>query len=157
MNEAAGGYESYTVDQLLEADAARNARADGLFERLARISAGAAGRGVEVRVNLEGRLTALDLSVEAMCLAPDELAAEIFRLTQEASAAALAEGLAALEPVAGGELTAELSEIIAARPGPAGRPPAPSLSGPPPSAPPPQRPLDDHGDFSAVETWALPR
>ncbi|MGH3760670.1 MAG: hypothetical protein ACRDTB_23280, partial [Actinophytocola sp.] len=111
-------YGAYSVDELLEANAAMNERADRLFDRLSRITASAADRGVEVRVNLEGRLLSLDLSVEAMSLAPEELAAEIFRLAQEASAAALADGLAALEPVAGEELTAELSEIIGARPRP---------------------------------------
>ncbi|MGH3877877.1 MAG: hypothetical protein ACRDSK_12680, partial [Actinophytocola sp.] len=117
-------FDTYTVDELLEANAAMNERADGLFDRLGRISASAADRGVEVRVNLEGRLGALDLSVEAMSMEPAELAATIFRLTQEASAAALSEGLAALEPVAGEEVTAEISEVIAARPRP--RPPAPA-------------------------------
>ncbi|HEV7649656.1 MAG TPA: hypothetical protein VGP26_16040 [Actinophytocola sp.] len=155
-------YEAYTVDRLLEANAAMNERADGLFERLGRISAAAADKGVEVRVNLEGRLVGLDLSVEAMGLAPDELAAEIFRLTQEASAAALSQGLAALEPVAGEELTAELSEVIAGRPRPA--PPAARPAKPAEvvevstAAPAPRvRTLDDHEDFSAVESWALPR
>lgn len=148
-------YETYSVDQLLDANAAANERVDGLFERLGRISASAAGRGVEVRVNLEGRLIGLDLSVEAMGLAAEELAAEIFRLTQEASAAALSDGLAALEPVAGEELTAELSEIIAGRPRP--RPATPVTVVEVPAARPPARSLDDDGDFSTIESWALPR
>jgi hypothetical protein len=145
----------YTVEELLDANATMNERADGLFERLGRIATSAADRGVEVRVNLEGRLVALDLSGEAMTLAPDELAGVIFRLTQEASAAALSEGLAALEPVAGTELTAELSEIIAGRPRPSvptdGEPDADS-----PETPRPRR-LDEQDDFSAIESWALPR
>jgi hypothetical protein len=155
--------DEYTVDQLLDANAAMNERVDGLFDRLARISSAASGRGVEVRVNLEGRLIALDLSVEAMDLEPAELAAEIFRLTLEASAAALSEGLAALEPVAGAELTGELTEIIAARPKPPAAPPAaepPTQPAPVrevPAAAPRPRSLDDHDDFSAVESWALPR
>jgi hypothetical protein len=150
-------YEAYSVEELLDANGAMNERADGLFERLGRIAASAADRGVEVRVNLEGRLVALDLSVEAMGLEPDELAAEIFRLTQEASAVALSEGLAALEPVAGAELTAELSEVIAARPQPRSVEPAEPAE-PAPAAPPAPRPrsLDDHDDFSAIESWAVP-
>ena len=147
------GYETYTVDQLVDATAALNDQADGLFDTLGRITATAAGSsGVEVRVNLEGRLLSLDLSPEAMALEPDELAAEIFRLTQEASAAALSDGLAALEPVAGEELTAELSEIIAARPSAPVPAPAPTER-----APAPVRTLDHADDFSAVESWALPR
>jgi hypothetical protein len=152
-------YEAYSVDQLLEANAAMNDRADGLFDRLGRITAAAADRGIEVRVNLEGRLVALDLSVEAMGLEPGELAAEIFRLAQEASAAALSDGLAALEPVAGEELTAELSEVIAGRPRPAPvATPAAEPTAPVPATPRPARTLDDHDDdFSAMESWALPR
>ena len=155
--------DTYTVDQLLDANAAMNERADGLFDRLARISSAASGRGVEVRVNLEGRLIALDLSVEAMDLEPAELAAEIYRLTQEASAAALSAGLAALEPVAGAELTGELTEIIAARPKPRPAPPAAEPAAQPapvreaPVTAPRARMLDDHDDFSAIESWALPR
>jgi hypothetical protein len=154
-------YETYTVEALLDASAAANERADGLFERLGRISCSAADKGVEVRVNLEGRLIGLDLSVEAMGLDPEELAAEIFRLTQEASAAALSQGLAALEPVAGEELTAELSQVIADRPRPAPpvRPVTPvevvevTTAAPTPRV----RTLDEQEDFSAVESWALPR
>jgi hypothetical protein len=156
-------FDGYTVEELLEAGTAMNERADGLFERLGRISCSAADKGVEVRVNLEGRLVGLDLSVEAMGLAPGELAAEIFRLTQEASAAALSQGLAALEPVAGPALTEELSQVIADRPRPAPAQPAPPAS---PAevvevtttAPRPRvRSLDEHEDFSAIESWALPR
>lgn len=153
------GYESYTVDQLIDANAALNDRVDGLFDRLGQITAAAADRGVEVRVNLEGRLVALDLSPEAMALEPDELAGEIYRLTQEASAAALSAGLATLEPVAGAELTAELSRLVADRPRPRPADPAP-VPAPAEREQAPAvrvRTLDDAEDFSAVESWALPR
>jgi hypothetical protein len=150
-------YDGYTVEQLLEANAAMNERADGLFERLGRISCSAADKGVEVRVNLEGRLVGLDLSVEAMGLAPGELAAEIFRLTQEASAAALSQGLAALEPVAGPELTEELSQVIADRPRPAPAPPVEVVEVTTTAPRPRVRSLDEHEDFSTIESWALPR
>jgi hypothetical protein len=150
-------YDGYTVEQLLEANAAMNERADGLFERLGRISCSAADKGVEVRVNLEGRLVGLDLSVEAMGLAPGELAAEIFRLTQEASAAALSQGLAALEPVAGPELTEQLSQVIADRPRPAPAPPVEVVEVTTTAPRPRARSLDEHEDFSAIESWALPR
>jgi hypothetical protein len=150
-------FDGYTVEQLLDANSAMNERADGLFERLGRISCSAADKGVEVRVNLEGRLVGLDLSVEAMGLAPGELAAEIFRLTQEASAAALSQGLAALEPVAGPELTEELSQVIADRPRPAPAPPVEVVEVTTTAPRPRVRSLDEHEDFSAIESWALPR
>jgi len=150
-----------STHELLEASVVLNERADGVFDRLSRISATAADQGVEVRVNLEGRLVGLDFELEALAMEPDDLAAVIFRLTQQAAATALAEGLAALEPVAGAELTAELAEIIDARP----RPVAPAQSptqatapaAPPEPAPDAPATLDDHDDFSAVQSWAVPR
>jgi hypothetical protein len=154
--------EDYTVEELLDANATMNDRADGLFERLGRISTAATDRGVEVRVNLEGRLVALELSGEAMTLTPGELAAVIFRLTQEASAVALSEGLAALEPVAGAELTGRLSEIISGRPQAA----VPTeeiteeITGEITGEAAEEQPDGSAGeqdDFSAIESWALPR
>jgi hypothetical protein len=158
QTQTATNAEDYTVEELLDANATMNDRADGLFERLGRISTAATDRGVEVRVNLEGRLVALELSGEAMTLTPDELAAVIFRLTQEASAVALSEGLAALEPVAGAELTGQLSEIIAGRPQPAV--PTEEITAEvaeETAEEQPERPAGEQDDFSAIESWALPR
>lgn len=129
-------YEAYTVDELLEPDTEQA----GLFDRLGGITATRSSDGIEVTVNLEGRLIGLALAPHALGVDPARLAAEIFQLTQQASAAALAEGIATLAPVAGEELTAELTELLDADP------PQPA-----------RRPLDDQDDFSAVESWALPR
>lgn len=143
-------HDEYTVEELLEADAVLNDRADALFDRLARIESTATSPEIEVRVNLEGRLVALTLTPAALATGPAALAGEIFRLTQEASAAALAEGLAALLPIAGEEVTGQLAALIAARP----------RATPATTPPPDPRPGDDTGDtddFSRIETWALPR
>jgi hypothetical protein len=145
--------EPMSTEELLEASVVLNERADGVFDRLGRISVTAAEQGVELRVNLEGRLVGLDFELEALAMEPDDLASLIFRLTQQAAATALAEGLAALEPVAGAELTAELAEIIDARPRPAAPTPRPT----PPAPAEPASTLDDRDDFSAVESWAVPR
>ena len=120
-----------SIDELIAASAELDDRAYGIFDRLARITARAAGEtGVEVEVNLDGMITAVELTAEALRLPPERLAAEIYRLTHQAAASALHEGMATLEPVAGESLLALLTE------------PEPAAA-PPPS------------DFSTIETWSL--
>ncbi|HEU5473979.1 MAG TPA: hypothetical protein VFV67_25315 [Actinophytocola sp.] len=128
-----------STDELIAASAELAERAHGVSDRLAGITGRAAANGIEVTVNLDGMIIAVELSEEALRLPPDRLAAELTRLTHEAAAAALAEGVATLEPVAGEPLLALLTA----------QEPAP----PPESAPTP--PADE--DFSAIESWALPR
>ena len=122
-----------SIDELIAASAEFDERAHGVFDRLARITARAAGGGIGVTVNVDGMITAVELSEEALRLPADRLAAEIFARTHEAAAAALAEGIRILEPVAGPEL---LELIAAEEPAPA---PAPE------------------DDCTEVESWALPR
>jgi hypothetical protein len=121
-----------TIDELIAASAALQ---DGLFDRLAKITAQAAEHGVSVTVNLDGQLIALDLSDEALRLGAARLAAEIYRLTLQAAGSALAEGIEALEPVAGDALM----ELLV------------------PDFPDTPEPLPALEDFSEVESWALPR
>jgi len=135
-------FDACTVDELIELGAA--AADDAVFDRLGAITATADGDGVSVRVNLEGRLVGLDLSPHALAAGPTALAASIFRLTQEASAAALNLGIEVLAPEVGAELTAELRGLVL---------PAPA---PEPAATPTRRPIVED-DFSTVETWAVPR
>lgn len=141
-------YDEYTVEELIDAAGELDDRVGTLFTRLAGITRTAHGdgiaAGIAATVNLEGRLIDLTLSAQAMTLTPDELAAEIFRLTQEASAEALAEGLDALTPVAGEDLTALLRAELDVDP-----PASPSPSTPP-------APVADE-DLSSVASWALPR
>ncbi len=68
------------------------------------------------------------------------LAEVIFRLTQEAAATALNAGIEVLAPVAGAELTAELRALVLPV-----EPVAPVVV------------ASAEEDFSAVESWALPR
>lgn len=131
-------YETCTVDELIELGAAA---APSVFDRLGAITATASADGVEVTVNLEGKLVGLDLSPHALAAGPAALAATIFRLTQEAGAAALNTGIEVLAPVAGEELTAELRAL--------------TLPTQQPAAQQPPAAVDD--DFSAVESWAVPR
>jgi hypothetical protein len=126
---------SMTVDELIAASADLDDRAGGLFDRLARITARARDNGIEVVVNLDGMLVGLELTAEALRLGAGRLAAEIFRLTQQAAGTALVEGIETLEPIAGEEL---MSLIDLGEP-----------------ADPPAAPAEDP-DFSAIQSWALP-
>lgn len=135
--------ESLTVDELIAASAELDDRADGLIGRLGGITsqAGSAEHDIEVTVNLDGMLTDLRLGRQSLALGPRRLAAEIFRFTQQAAGSALSEGMAVLAPVAGEELTAELTDV---QPEPE---PEPSV----------RENRGGEEDFSAIESWALPR
>lgn len=89
---------------------------DALFTHLAAIEATARDRGIAATVNLDGRLTGLTLAPEVMVLSPEELAERVFRLTQQASAEALTQGLDALTPVVGEAETAPLRAGILSPP-----------------------------------------
>jgi hypothetical protein len=119
-----------SVDELIAASAELDDRADGLLDRLASVTARASENGVSVVVNLDGMLVGLELTDAAIRLGAERLAAEIYRLTQQAAGIALAQGITILEPVAGDDL---LALIVPAEPVPMA--------------------LDD--DFSEIETWAL--
>ncbi|MFI7674407.1 hypothetical protein [Actinophytocola sp. NPDC049390] len=110
-----------------------------VFTALSRITATASGDGIAATVNLEGRLIALDLAPHALAAGPEPLAAEIFRLVQEASAAALNAGIEVLAPAAGEDVAAELRALVL----------------PEPTPPRPMPEVTD--DFSQIETWAVPR
>jgi hypothetical protein len=131
-------YDDCSVDELIELG---SVAAPGVFSQLSSITAGASADGVTVRVNLEGRLVGLELAPSALAAGPVELAGTIFRLTQEASAAALNVGIEVLAPLAGEELTAELRALTLPEPV-AAEPVAPA-------------PVDD--DFAEVASWAVPR
>lgn len=100
---------------------------------LSDISAVAAADGVEVTVNVEGRLVGLAIAPQALEAGPAALAALIVRLTEEASAAALNEGIAVLAPFVAEEVTDELRALTL--------PPSPSQ--------------ESEEDYSTVETWAV--
>lgn len=127
-----------SVDELIELTERSTPE---VFATLGAITATAKGDGIEATVNLEGRLIALELAPHALAAGPAPLAAEIFRLVQEASATALNAGIEALAPVAGADLAAELRALVL----PAPTPPAPVRPRPAPE-----------DDFSTVESWAVP-
>lgn len=124
-----------SVDELIELSTQTQPE---IFTVLSAITATATGDGISATVNLEGRLIALTLDPHALAAAPEILAADIFRLVQEASATALNSGIEALAPAAGEELAAELRALALPEPAPAR----------------PRPPTED--DFSTVETWAVP-
>lgn len=123
-----------SVDELIELS---TVSMPDVFTELSKITATANGDGITATVNLEGRLIALALAPSALAAGPDTLAAEIFRLVQEASATALNAGIEILTPAAGDDLAAELRALVLPEPA-VPRPPA-------------------EEDFSTVETWAVPR
>ncbi len=127
-------YDSCTVDELIDLT---SEAAPEVFARLSAITATARADGVEATVNLEGRLVGLRVAPSALAVGPDALAASVFRLTQEASAAALNSGIEVLAPLVGDELTGELRSLVL-----------------PAAAPEPARPPED--DF-APQTWAVQR
>jgi hypothetical protein len=131
--EQSSPHVELSTDELIAASAELSDRTAGVFERLAAITSSIVEGGITVTVNLDGRLIGLELTDEAVRLDPTRLAEEIFRLTQQASASAVADGLAVLEPVAGPDLMELLSP-----------PPAPRPSS-----------VDSAEDFSEIESWAV--
>ena len=125
-----------SVDELIELSTRATPE---VFGALSAITATAAGDGIEATVNLEGRLIALALAPHALAAGPDKLAAEIYRLVQEASAAALNAGIEVLTPAAGEDLAAELRALVLPQPTPARPSPA------------------TEEDFPEIESWAVPR
>jgi hypothetical protein len=136
-------FDDYTVDELIAASEELDERVDHLPERLGRITGRAGDRehGIEVTVNLEGRITDLELTDAALRLGPARLAEEVFRLTRRASGAALADSTNLLREVAGDEAGDSLD--LAGAPSAAEQPVATVT-------PPPDE------DYSQVKTWALP-
>lgn len=134
-------YDACTVDELIELG---SAPAGGVSAELGAITATASGDGVEVTVNLAGRLVGLVLAPHALATRPSALAAEIVRLTLEASTTALDAGVAVLAPVVGEELAGELRALVLPRD---------------PAEPARTEATDRYADddFSTIETWALPR
>jgi hypothetical protein len=99
-----------TVDELLAAADEFASTSGSLSSQLASIMGNARGNGVLVSVDLHGKLVGLQFDQQAMYLSPDELAAKIQQLAEEASAAAMSDGVAALAEVVDDSLYAELTE-----------------------------------------------
>ncbi|RZS38911.1 hypothetical protein EV193_104122 [Herbihabitans rhizosphaerae] len=135
-------FSSYSVDELIEiADQPdRGALPAALRAVTGSASGSRVGGGVEVTVNLDGRIVGLELADSALTDMA-ALAAEIARLAGRATEAALEAGIALLAPVLGDQLTTELRAIV--------------LPDEPAAPRPRVSPLDDRDDFSTVETWAV--
>jgi hypothetical protein len=88
--------EEMLADANTDTDAADGDTGGSLIAALAAIRRGAEDADVSVTVDLHGRLVGLTLGRRAMRLRATELAAVICRLTVEAAAAALTDGLAVL-------------------------------------------------------------
>lgn len=108
---------------------------DKVFAVLSLITATASAPGITVTVNLEGRLVDLSLDPHALAATPADLAATIFRLTHEAGAKALNDGIAALTPHVPDDVATELRALV---------------------LPTPREEPTPEDDFATVETWAIP-
>jgi hypothetical protein len=102
-----------------------------VLAKLSAITAVAAADGVEVRVNVEGQLVGLSLTPQALDTGPVRLAETILRLTEEASATALNEGIEILAPYVETDVTDELRALTI-----------------------PMQQSEE--DYSNVQTWAVP-
>ncbi|WP_243788737.1 hypothetical protein [Saccharopolyspora gloriosae] len=85
----------------------------GLAAGMAEIRGSASGEGISLSVDLNGLLTELTVSEQAIALGPQRLAAEITRLSSEACAASTRRGLVALEWGCGPDVAAAIDERIA--------------------------------------------
>src|SRR5690606_5013855 len=99
-----------TVDELIEL--AEEAESFGLAKGMEEIRGVARGKGVALAVDLHGMLTGLQLTEEALSLGPEQLAAEIMRLSGEACTASLQNGLRAIEAGCGGDVAAAVVEFM---------------------------------------------
>lgn len=111
-----------------------------VLAELSTITATAAADGVEVRVNVEGRLVGLSLTPQALATGPVALAETIFRLTEQASATALNEGIEVLAPHVDADVTNELRALTLT---PLPTQPSGSFE-------------SSEEDYSAVRSWAVP-
>ncbi|MCX2732723.1 hypothetical protein OOZ19_21000 [Saccharopolyspora sp. NFXS83] len=84
----------------------------GLASGMAEIRGTASGEGVSLSVDLNGLLTELTVSEQAIALGPQRLAAEITRLSAEACAESTRRGLVALEWGCGPGVAAAIGEQL---------------------------------------------
>lgn len=96
----------------------------GLASGMAEIRGTASGAGISLSVDLNGLLTELTVSEQAVALGPRRLAAEITRLSSEACAESTRRGLVALEWGCGPGVAAAIGEQLT----PAERTSAPARS-----------------------------
>ena len=155
------------MEQLLERSVEFEDATEGLFDRLGAIRTSASESGITVTVTLDGQLTDLTLTDEALKLGGAKLAATIHRLATEAATDALSRGIAVLAPVVGAEVTRQLAaatgldkakEQAAAEEASAtaaAAKPADVTVKAAPVRPRRPAPLVDDEDFSTLETWAV--
>lgn len=115
----------------------------GLASGMAEIRGRASGDGVSLSVDLNGLLTELTVSEQALALGPQRLAAEITRLSSEACSASTRRGLVALEWGCGPDVAAAIGERIA--PGAPARPGARASD------------EDDFAEDEPLESWSSGR
>lgn len=150
--------DEQTVDELVELAVEYDERTDGMFDELAAIRSTVVDEktGITLTSTIDGMLVKLELSEKAIELGAATLAAEIFRLSQQAAAQALNRGIAVLAPVVGIEVATALTVSAGLdeyttdddKPAEQAQPAAKKSQRPP-------RPPVLEEDFSTIETWAV--
>jgi hypothetical protein len=97
-----------TIDDLLAASVALSDQVDGLVDRLNAVTGHASSAGIEVTVNLDGRLIGVELTAGALKLGASDLGAELFRLSGLAATQAAESGAAVLRDSLTGIVDPEL-------------------------------------------------
>jgi hypothetical protein len=144
------------LEELLDRSVQYEDATEGLFDKLGAIRASASGSGIALTVTLDGQLVGLTLSDEALELGGPKLAAEIHRLTTEAAADALSQGIATLTPVVGIDVADQLAEATGLNKANERAAAEPVETPPVKVAARPRRPAPvDDEDFSTLETWAV--
>lgn len=154
------------LEDLLETAVEFSDATEGMLERLAAIRVSLSDGGIDVTVTIDGQLVALSLSDKAMELGGPGIATAVHRLTTEAAARAISQGIAVLTPIVGIEIAEQLSAatgLDALNAEAAAEPVTASATAPattPEPRPVPERrrrpaPVVDDEDFSTLETWAV--
>ncbi|GAA0517779.1 hypothetical protein GCM10011581_22020 [Saccharopolyspora subtropica] len=101
-----------TIDDLIAIAEGIPERPMDLAASMDRIRGTAEGEGISLEVDLQGMLVELELTDQALALGPEGLAAELTRLSEEASFDALQQGLVAIEVGCGAKVATEVGEYL---------------------------------------------
>jgi hypothetical protein len=136
-----------SIDDLIEV-AEGMSEASAVSAGMDAIRATAHGEGISLTVNMAGMLLELELDEAALSLGAERLAAEISRLTGEASTSALREGLRGIKARCGDRVATMIGAQLGIDDEPA--PPAPVR--------PSRREItdDEEGGSFLVESWSAP-
>lgn len=129
------GKDERSIDDLIRISEGIS-RTKGFSAGMDDIRGTARGDGISLSVDVQGKLVELKLDEKVLALGPYRLAAEISRLSGEAGARSLRQGMSAIETECNAKAAAALGEYVSideepARPAPMPEPPRPTPEPPP--------------------------